>query len=55
MSDRPRVTMKKYMGDDSQSWAVFVDGQPKWTGMNHSEAKWRKQKEELRLAEEANK
>lgn len=34
-----RVTIKKYMGDDSLSWAVFVDGRPKWTGLSRAEAR----------------
>lgn len=29
-----RITARKYMGDDSESWAVFLDGKPVFTGMN---------------------
>lgn len=29
-----RVTARKYQGDDAESWAVFLDGQPAYTGMN---------------------
>lgn len=29
-----RITARKYMGDDSESWAVFLDGRPAYTGMN---------------------
>jgi hypothetical protein len=29
-----KITAKKYMGDDRDSWAVFVDGRPAYTGLN---------------------
>jgi hypothetical protein len=32
-----RVTFRKYQGDDSHSWAVFVDGRPRLTGLAKSE------------------
>ena len=37
-----KVRIMKYGGDDSQSWAVFVDGQlePVVTGLNQRMAKW---------------
>lgn len=38
-----RVTARKYMGDDMHSWAVFVDGQPRWTGLGKSEVDYYKQ------------
>lgn len=41
----PKVTMRKYGGDCRHSWAVFVDGFPKWTGMSRNEATWRLKKE----------
>lgn len=28
------ITARKYEGDDSESWAVFRNGQPTFTGMN---------------------
>lgn len=33
-----RVTARKYNGDDSLSWAVFVDGRVKWTGLSRRES-----------------
>lgn len=33
----PRVTARKYQGDDRQSWAVFVDGRPTVTGLTKAE------------------
>jgi hypothetical protein len=30
------ITARKYMGDDSQSWAVFKQGRPVVTGLNRS-------------------
>ena len=29
-----RITARKYMGDDSESWSVFLDGRPVYNGMN---------------------
>jgi len=37
---RKRVTMRKYLGDDLYSWAVFVDGRPVLTGLSRSEAQY---------------
>lgn len=37
---RVRVKVSKYMGDDSYSWAVFVDGRPKVTGCSMHMAKY---------------
>ena len=34
-----KYTYKKYMGDDTYSWAVFRDGRPYATGMDRGEAK----------------
>ena len=44
-----RVFYHKHAGNDDNSWAVFVDGQPKWTGMTRSEAAWRARRERQRL------
>jgi hypothetical protein len=30
------VTARKYEGDDEYSWAVFIDGRPRVTGLNRS-------------------
>ena len=29
----PKITSKKYMGDDKYSWAIFIDGKPFVTGL----------------------
>lgn len=44
-----RVRMCKHKGDDIYSWAILVDGFPKWTGMSRSEASWRKDRETWEL------
>lgn len=33
----PKVTARKYFGDDAQSWAVFVNGIPFVTGLSRRE------------------
>ena len=30
---KPKITARKYMGDDEYSWAVFVNGRPAYTGL----------------------
>jgi hypothetical protein len=42
---KPNVKVHKHGGDDMYSWAVSVNGKPKWTGMGRSEAKHRAKKE----------
>ena len=37
-----RITARKYDGDDAYSWAVFLDGQPKYTGLERSEVNYYK-------------
>lgn len=37
-----RVVIQKYEGDDRYSWALFVDGRPRYTGMGKSEAEYRR-------------
>ena len=44
-----RVTVRKYMGDDQYSWAVFLDGLPRMTGLMRSEVSFYKREVE-RLA-----
>jgi len=51
MAKKSRVSMRKYEGDDLYSWAVFVDGHAKWTGMSRSEASWRRDRERRELGE----
>jgi hypothetical protein len=45
------VKIKKYMGDDKYSWAVFVNGYPKWTGLSRNSALALKKSEEKKLKE----
>lgn len=33
----PKITARKYMGDDAYSWAVFIDGRPAYTGLSRRE------------------
>lgn len=42
------ITIRKYMGDDAYSWAVFVDGRPILTGLSRSEAQYYKRLEVAR-------
>lgn len=37
-----KITARKYQGDDSYSWAVFVDGRPMMTGLTKSEVPYYK-------------
>lgn len=34
---KPKITAKKYLGDDAGSWAVFIDGHPFVTGLTRGE------------------
>lgn len=36
-----RYKIRKYLGDDQYSWALFKDGRPIMTGMDRTEAQWR--------------
>ncbi len=38
-----RITARKYQGDDRYSWAVFLDGQPKMTGLSKNEVPYYKE------------
>jgi hypothetical protein len=56
----PKVTIKKYMGDDQYSWAVFVDGRlvdNVLTGLNRTQAIYYKKQviDRLKKAQEAKK
>lgn len=39
---RSRITARKYQGDDTHSWAVFIDGQPMVTGLTRREVPYYK-------------
>lgn len=45
-----RITAKKYQGDDSASWAVFIDGNPMVTGLTKREVPFYKKEAEAVLA-----
>ena len=45
-----RITARKYGGDDSASWAVFVDGRPVITGLTKSELPYYRKQVAKRLA-----
>jgi len=49
----PRITARKYEGDDSHSWAVFIDGVPMVTGLHRAEVPYHKRQAERILAERA--
>ncbi len=34
---KPKITARKYQGDDLASWAVFVNNRPVFTGMYRRE------------------
>jgi hypothetical protein len=36
----PKITTRKYLGDDRYSWAVFRDGRPVVTGLSQREARY---------------
>lgn len=42
MAKISRLTIRKYMGDDAYSWAVFLDGYPVATGCSRPEADYHK-------------
>lgn len=43
---KPKITVRKYNGDDCYSWAVFRDGRPVFTGLSRDQARYyRKQAE----------
>jgi hypothetical protein len=48
---KSRVTAKKYEGDDSHSWAVFIDGKPFVTGLTKSEVPYYKKVAAKRLVD----
>jgi hypothetical protein len=50
---KPKITAKKYGGDDSYSWAVFIDGRPFVTGLTRREVDHYKKKAEERVMRNA--
>ena len=53
MATKPKVTAKKYMGDDAYSWAVFIDGRPAFTGLHRSEVAYYKELAKQRVKDAA--
>lgn len=43
---KSRVTARKFLGDDSHSWAVFIDGRPWVTGLTRPEVPYYKRQAE---------
>lgn len=41
-SHKPKITARKYLGDDALSWAVFIDGVPFVTGLSRREVPYYK-------------
>jgi hypothetical protein len=39
---KPKITARKYLGDDQYSWAVFKDGRPVVTGLTRREVAYYK-------------
>ncbi len=39
---KPKITARKYLGDDAASWAVFINGRPYVTGLTRSEVPYYK-------------
>ncbi len=54
---KPKVTVRKYMGDDAYSWAVFIEGQtrPIVNGLARGEAAYYKKKEQDRIDKQSDK
>lgn len=40
---KSRIMARKYGGNDSHSWAVFIDGEPMVTGLTRREVPYYKQ------------
>ena len=41
---KPKITSRKYEGDDAYSHAVFIDGKPAFTGLTRSQVPYYKKK-----------
>ncbi len=37
------ITARKHMGDDKYSWAVFVNGSPRYTGLSRNSVPYYKE------------
>ena len=40
---KPKITARKYEGNDAGSWAIFIDGKPYLTGLTKSEVPYYKE------------
>jgi hypothetical protein len=43
---KPKITAKKFGGDDCYSWAVFINGRPAFTGLSRGEVAYYRKKAE---------
>ena len=43
---KPKVTARKFMGDDEYSWAVFINGRPAFTGLSRRQVPYYKKEAE---------
>ena len=50
---KPKVTAKKFGGDDAYSWAVFIDGRPAFTGLMRSQVPYYRKMAEQRFKDAA--
>ena len=41
---KPKITSRKYQGNDAYSWAIFVNGVPVVTGLSRNEVPYYKKK-----------
>lgn len=48
---KSKYTIRKYLGDDRYSWAMFYEGRPVFTGMDRVEARFQLSKARQREAE----
>lgn len=49
----PKITAKKFGGDDAYSWAVLVNGRPAFTGLTRSQVPYYRKKAEAGYKESA--
>ena len=55
MMKKPKITARKWMGDDAYSWAVFVEGNPKpaFCGLGKREIPYYKKLAEEHIAKKS--
>lgn len=50
---RPKITARKYEGDDRASWAIFVNNRPVLTGLTKAEIPYYKRQVTKRLEDQS--